>query len=87
MTAQLCGHNDWRVPARRELLSIVHHGAASSPRIDTAFFPNTQGSSYWSSDVYAPDPAYPWGVYFVIGSTYAYHQSNVLHVRLVRSGQ
>lgn len=85
--AELCGFNDWRVPSRRELLSIVHFGAASSPRIDTTFFPNTVGSFYWSSDIFAPDPANAWFVLFNNGPSNASNQTNVNHVRLVRSGQ
>lgn len=39
--ANLCGYNTgWRLPFRRELLSIVHHGVWN-PSIDTSYFPNT----------------------------------------------
>lgn len=81
-TAQLCGAADWRVPTRRELLSIVHHGR-SNPAIDTTFFPNTRDSFYWSSDIYAPIPAGAWSVIFGNGDTFAGSQANDNHVRLV----
>lgn len=84
--AQLCGFTDWRLPTRRELLSIVHLGA-SSPAIDTAYFPNTLSSWYWSSDLYTPDPANARGVNFSSGNTDAYDRVNDLLVRLVRGGQ
>ena len=84
--AQLCGFNDWRVPSRRELLSIVHHGT-SRPSIDTRFFPNTQSGFYWSSDIYAPSPAAAWSVDFDDGSASAVLQFGDRRVRLVRSGQ
>jgi hypothetical protein len=87
-SAGLCGaHSGWRVPTRRELLSIVHRGT-SNPAIDTHYFPNTTGDWFWSSDIYAPSPAYAWVVDFYDGYAYANSQSgNVVHVRLVRSGQ
>ena len=86
--ASLCGagSNLWRLPTRRELLSIVQHGT-NSPAIDTNYFPNTPSTWFWTSDIYAPDPARAWVVYFDDGNSYAGSQSSVLHVRLVRSGQ
>ena len=85
-TAELCGFNDWRVPTRRELLSIVHHGT-SSPAIDTTFFPNTQSGFYWSSDIFSPIPASAWGVDFNVGNSDFFGQTGGSLVRLVRSGQ
>jgi hypothetical protein len=85
--AGLCGaHSGWRVPTRRELLSIVHRGT-NSPAIDTNFFPNTAGYWFWSSDIYAPDPAYAWSVFFRYGYSDADFRGSGVHVRLVRSGQ
>ncbi len=85
--ASRCGFaTDWRVPTRRELLSIVHHGVAS-PTIDGAYFPSTGYSWYWTNDFYAPDPAYAWFVYFYDGSANAGNKANPALVRLVRSGQ
>ena len=80
--AQLCGYTDWRDPARRELLSIVHHGR-SSPAIDTTFFPNAQSAFYWSSDIFAPDPGFAWSVDFSRGDSFAEGQGLVFHLRLV----
>jgi hypothetical protein len=75
----------WRVPTRRELLSIVHNGAVS-PAIDTTYFPGTASDWYWTSDTYAPVPAGAWYVNGG-GGTFADYKSSTLHVRLVRSGQ
>ncbi len=86
-SATRCGFNTgWRAPSRRELLSIVHHGA-SNPAIDTDYFPGTQSSWYWSNDTYAPDPALAWDVYLGSGVTDAVSKSITDRVRLVRSGQ
>jgi hypothetical protein len=86
-TDGLCGHTSgWRLPTRRELLSIVHHGV-SNPSIDTSYFPNTVSSWYWSSDLYQPDPTGAWYVLFNYGGANAGSHGNNFHVRLVRSGQ
>ena len=86
-SAVRCGFDSgWRAPSRRELLSIVHHGA-SNPAIDRDYFQGTQPSWYWSNDTYAPVPAVAWVVNFYGGDTNANHKTNTFHVRLVRSGQ
>jgi hypothetical protein len=85
--ASRCGFSDgWRVPSRRELLSIVHNGA-SNPAIDTSYFPSTASNWYWTSDIYAPDSAVAWNVFFDGGGTYGDHKASTGRVRLVRSGQ
>jgi hypothetical protein len=81
-TAQLCGSADWRVPARRELLSMVQHGR-SGPAIDTTFFPNVRSSFYWSSDIFALNTDFAWSVSFNVGDTNASNQAVDNHVRLV----
>ncbi|QJW84619.1 DUF1566 domain-containing protein [Ramlibacter terrae] len=48
----LCGFTDWRVPTPEELSSIVDAGKATAPTIDTAWFPNQQAASYWTSTAY-----------------------------------
>lgn len=85
-SASRCGHaTGWRVPMRRELLSIVHHGAFS-PAIDTNYFPGTQ-AWYWTNDSYPPDLAVAWSVHFGNGDSYANGKAFTYRVRLVRSGQ
>jgi hypothetical protein len=85
-TAGLCGTgNLWRVPTRRELLSIVHHGTYS-PAIDLDYFPNTDIYWFWTSDVYVHDLAFAWSVYFGYGYADANGRSSPVRVRLVRSG-
>jgi hypothetical protein len=87
-SAGLCGsHAVWRLPTRRELLSIVHYGA-NSPAIDANFFPNTVTNWFWTSDVYVPAPTLAWLVGFGTGTIIANDgQAYPSPVRLVRSGQ
>lgn len=86
-SATRCGFNTgWRLPTRRELLSIVHNGVLN-PAIDAAYFPSTASAPYWSADTYAPNPAFAWNVYFFDGYAFASNKTNIVAVRLVRSGQ
>ena len=86
-TSALCGFTDWRLPTVKELQTLVNYGVASpGPTIDTTWFPNTQGSYYWSSSPYVGYSGLAWGVDFYGGSV---GSGNVRsgyydHVRLVR---
>jgi len=67
------GHDDWRLPNRNELLSIVDY-SKSGPAIDTRFFVVTGGShgnsdccQYWSSTTFAGSASVAWGVEFYTG--------------------
>lgn len=85
--ASRCGFaTDWRVPTRRELLSIVHYGASSAPVIDTDYFHGTAAYFYWTSDFNALNPTEAWFVDFSVGAAYGYDKSAGVQVRLVRSG-
>ena len=81
--ASRCGFTDWRLPTRRELLSIVHNGT-SNPSIDSAFFPGTVSGFYWSNDTYVPNPDVAWGVGFLDGFSNAGDKTFNIAVRLVR---
>lgn len=75
----------WRLPTRRELLSIVHNGA-TQPAIDAAYFPATVPGGYWSGDVYGLDTAKAWAVDFADGASLAPAQSASNALRLVSAG-
>lgn len=86
----LCGEtaNDWRLPTRLELLSIVHNGRTSAPTVDVNYFPNTSSTNFcWTSDTYAPDTTKAWTVDFWQGKTFAITKTDAIYnVRLVRGG-
>ncbi|MFO1264061.1 MAG: DUF1566 domain-containing protein [Rhodoferax sp.] len=89
-SANRCGFSTgWRLPTRRELLSIVHNGLPdySTAMVDVAYFPSTFANVYWTSDPYAPYPSGAWIVNFYYGHAFAYYKTGTYYVRLVRSGQ
>ena len=82
----LCGFNDWRVPNSTELMSIVDN-SRYNPSIDTDYFPNTIGSSFWSASPRAYNANYAWYVYFSLGGSSSLDRYVSQKVRLVRFGQ
>ena len=89
----LCGYTDWRLPEKQELHSIVNYGKVG-PAIDSAYFPNTVSSYYWSSSPVARNINHAWMVDFYAGNDRDYFgnfgngkggKADNLYVRLVRS--
>ena len=85
-TAGLCGANDWRMPKKQELSSIVHYGRTNLS-IDTDYFSNTVNNWYWSGSPHAYSSSSSWVVYFNSGVGASYGRSYGYYVRLVRSAQ
>jgi hypothetical protein len=89
---KFAGHNDWRMPNQRELLSIVDYSRTDSP-IDPVFGPTRGISNYcsfWSSTSSASIPLQAaWSVDFARdgGDIVLFGKGSALHVRAVRGGQ
>ncbi len=81
----LGGYDDWRLPNKKELLSIVDY-SKYSPSIDSQF-QNTTSSYYWSSTTYVYYTYRAWYVSFRNGYTDYYNKGNHRYVRCVRAGQ
>ena len=71
------GHEDWGLPSRQQLLSLVDL-SRHSPAIDTDAFPEFPSRWFWTSDLCAWSSASAWGVNFSNG--------NVSHSRRSFSG-
>ncbi len=82
---ELAGDDNWRLPTRKELVSLSDYGR-TSPAINPKF---TQVAStyYWSSTTYAGGTSGAWRVYFRNGRQYYNSKSYSHYVRCVRSGQ
>ena len=79
----LADYTDWRLPSKKELLSIVNYGTYY-PSIDTTYFPGTNMSRYWSSTTNANNSSYAWYVSFGNGYVNNYVKSNNYYVKCVR---
>jgi hypothetical protein len=79
----LCGANGWRMPAREELRSIVDYSRPDLV-IDTAYFPHTPSTWFWSASTYTTTNT--WRVSFSSGHDVFDGNWRSNRVRLVRGG-
>jgi hypothetical protein len=79
------GLDDWRLPNRRELISIVDD-RRSEPSIDDGAFPHTPTSNFWSASSYADGSSSAWEVGFFSGYVYSDNKTYTNDVRCVRGG-
>ncbi|MBI5749112.1 MAG: DUF1566 domain-containing protein [Nitrospinae bacterium] len=82
----LGGQSDWRLPSKKELISIVNYGTYNHA-INTTYFPNTNSSYYWSSTTVANYSSDAWSVNFSYGYVDGYGKSSSYYVRCIRGGQ
>ncbi|MBV6493239.1 MAG: hypothetical protein LDLANPLL_01255 [Turneriella sp.] len=76
---------NWRLPSKNELVSIVDR-SRSSPAIDTAAFPATVSTSYWSSSTHVSTFTNAWNVSFAYGYSSTNTKTNSHSVRCVADG-
>ncbi|MCD6497508.1 MAG: DUF1566 domain-containing protein [Deltaproteobacteria bacterium] len=78
----LGGADDWRLPSRIELVSILDFGGLD-PTIDHDAFPDTPSDFFWSSSP-VPFLNLAYGVRFELGFIYDHDPTGTGHVRCVR---
>lgn len=82
----LAGYIDWRLPSKKELMSIVDY-ESHDPSIDITYFPGTISWYYWSSTTYASGWSNACFVNFSNGYVVNASKSASYYVRCVRGGQ
>lgn len=85
----ICGEstgNDWRLPTRLELMSIVDVSKQGSGNatVDSTFFPNIVADRYWTSENVAGNPDTARVVNFGSGQDSTAAKSSKIYVILVR---
>jgi formylglycine-generating enzyme required for sulfatase activity len=80
---KLGGYEDWRLPTRIELVSLVDF-TRSSPAIDGNAFPSTPSEYFWTASLQAGDSQTAWYIYFADGNTHDMDATKSNRVRCVR---
>lgn len=82
------GKNDWRLPNRNELASLVDHGQPNNAAwLNTQGFSGVQAGGYWSSSTYVPTPRNAWGVNMHDGAETSFARKHDIDVWPVRGGR
>lgn len=80
-----CGHNDWQLPTREEMLTLVNLESGNDvATIDERYFPDTRPSWYWTSSENSGDDKLAWYVLFRNGFALNDLKKRPKHIRLVR---
>ena len=81
-----CGHDDWRLPTREEMMGLViYNESGEKVTINTSYFPETLPSWYWTASSNESRPEFAWYILFNKGLPLNDLKENPKHIRLVRS--
>lgn len=83
--AGLCGHRDWRMPQREELLTLGDYQLIESGIVlDPAFFPHALPAEYWTASTFRLYPQSAWIVSAANGLDRGERKNEARLARLVR---
>lgn len=82
-TLDFAGQTDWRLPTRKELVTLLDYMQAS-PATDTTVFPETPAGNFWSSSTYPDETTYAMRTDFNYGITSYHPKTNPYNSRCVR---
>ncbi|HEY6529630.1 MAG TPA: DUF1566 domain-containing protein [Cellvibrionaceae bacterium] len=77
------GFNDWRLPNKNELGSLVDY-ACFQPALDIKYFPETRSIGYWTNTPNSFTELRAWAVNFTYGDHMSSSRTDLLGARLVR---
>lgn len=86
ITSTFAGHTDWRLPNLNELSTIVAQ-EKQDPTINTAVFPKSPATWFWTTSVSDNDLYGAWNISFFNGDHHYDSRSEHFAVRLVRGGR
>jgi len=81
---RLGGYSDWRLPFKKELITLVDYKVTSGATINKVFATGTKASNYWSASGFVGNTDLVWFVAFDKGFAYYYNNSSKFYVRCVR---
>lgn len=80
-----CGHNDWQLPTREQMQTLVYLKNNNEPvKINKAYFPETVASWYWTASENNDNKNFAWYVLFRNGISLNDLKERPKHIRLVR---
>ena len=80
---EFAGFNDWRMPNKIELASIVEY-SCYEPAINGSVFPGTPADGFWSNTPNYFNLSFAWAIHFAHGEHTTTRKTNPFFVRLVR---
>ncbi len=84
--ASYLGRNDWRLPGREEIRTLVKYDD-SQPATYTEYFKNTGNTYYWTAYTDKANNENAWGIYMGYGCTYTAPKEKKAHIKAVAGGR
>lgn len=83
---KLCGFDDWYLPSRFELNTIVDTSIPyPGPTLPQAYFPESLAGKYWTDTTFKTRRAGAWAWRFDYGNDYVVEKSEALSIRLTHA--